>query len=118
MSNDDVNPVNNQQEIMERAYAIWQAEGSPHGFHEDHWRRAEMEIENNAQRRQTGPGDSNRITPDLGLAPEAPQAGLEHGIPPARSGRAAASQQPVEAGDETNPVHHRGRIPQPAGGLP
>jgi hypothetical protein len=36
--------------IRERAHAIWVEEGRPHGGHDDHWRRAEMEL-----RREAGP---------------------------------------------------------------
>jgi hypothetical protein len=32
------------ERIRARAYAIWEAEGSLDGRHEDHWRRAEHEI--------------------------------------------------------------------------
>ena len=28
----------------ERAYEIWEAEGRPHGQHDDHWRRAQDEM--------------------------------------------------------------------------
>ena len=30
--------------IRERAYAIWQAEGSPEGCHDQHWRQAAQEV--------------------------------------------------------------------------
>jgi Protein of unknown function (DUF2934) len=30
--------------VEERAYAIWNAEGQPHGRHEEHWSTAEREI--------------------------------------------------------------------------
>jgi hypothetical protein len=30
--------------IEERAYALWEAEGHPHGKHEEHWQRAAREI--------------------------------------------------------------------------
>jgi Protein of unknown function (DUF2934) len=30
--------------VEERAYALWQAEGQPHGRHEEHWHRAEQQI--------------------------------------------------------------------------
>jgi len=30
--------------IEERAYALWEAEGHPHGRHEEHWHRAAREI--------------------------------------------------------------------------
>jgi hypothetical protein len=33
-----------QKRIEERAYALWEAEGRPHGKHEDHWQRATQEI--------------------------------------------------------------------------
>ena len=33
-----------RQRVEERAYAIWKAEGQPHGRHEEHWQRAEGEI--------------------------------------------------------------------------
>jgi hypothetical protein len=34
-----------QRRIEQRAYALWQAEGQPHGQHEEHWRRAMHELE-------------------------------------------------------------------------
>lgn len=54
-----------QREIEQRAYALWQAEGRPHGRHEEHWQRAAREIEadehvslaeNNGLRRNSGRG--------------------------------------------------------------
>jgi Protein of unknown function (DUF2934) len=30
--------------VEERAYAIWNAQGRPHGRHEEHWHLAEREI--------------------------------------------------------------------------
>jgi hypothetical protein len=32
------------EQIAERAYALWQAEGQPNGRHEEHWYRAAREI--------------------------------------------------------------------------
>jgi len=32
------------EQIAERAYALWQAEGQPDGRHEEHWYRAAREI--------------------------------------------------------------------------
>jgi len=34
-----------QRQIEQRAYALWEAEGQPHGKHEEHWHRAAQEIE-------------------------------------------------------------------------
>jgi hypothetical protein len=31
--------------IEQRAYALWQREGRPHGRHEEHWHRAAREVE-------------------------------------------------------------------------
>ena len=33
-----------ESEVRERAYRIWQGEGSPHGRDHDHWYRAEREV--------------------------------------------------------------------------
>jgi hypothetical protein len=30
--------------IKQRAYAIWEQEGRPHGRHEEHWKRASEEM--------------------------------------------------------------------------
>ena len=32
------------EQIAQRAYALWQAEGQPDGRHEEHWYRAAREI--------------------------------------------------------------------------
>ena len=37
--------LDRRKQIEQRAYALWEAEGYPHGRHEDHWRRAADEIE-------------------------------------------------------------------------
>jgi hypothetical protein len=34
-----------QRRIERRAYALWEAEGQPHGRHEEHWYRAAGEID-------------------------------------------------------------------------
>ena len=34
-----------QKRIERRAYLFWEAEGQPHGRHEEHWRCAAREIE-------------------------------------------------------------------------
>ncbi len=33
-----------QQDIKERAYAIWEAEGRPHGRAEAHWQQAQEDL--------------------------------------------------------------------------
>jgi hypothetical protein len=34
-----------QRRIEQRAYLFWEAEGQPHGRHEEHWHRAARQIE-------------------------------------------------------------------------
>ncbi|ODT13525.1 MAG: hypothetical protein ABS35_37665 [Kaistia sp. SCN 65-12] len=34
-----------QEKVRKRAYEIWDAEGRVEGHPEDHWRRAELEVE-------------------------------------------------------------------------
>ena len=34
-----------QKLIEQRAYLFWEAEGQPHGRHEEHWHRAARQIE-------------------------------------------------------------------------
>ncbi|MBN9308788.1 MAG: DUF2934 domain-containing protein [Devosia sp.] len=40
-----------RKRIQKRAYEIWEAEGRADGHDEDHWRRAELEIEADERRR-------------------------------------------------------------------
>jgi Protein of unknown function (DUF2934) len=46
-----------EEVIRQRAYAIWEAEGRPHGHDLDHWHRAQAEI-TAAASRQDGPAAS------------------------------------------------------------
>jgi DUF2934 family protein len=43
--------VEKHKRIERRAYAVWQAEGQPHGRHEQHWHLAarQVEAEENSQ---------------------------------------------------------------------
>jgi hypothetical protein len=43
-----MNIASHEQQIRERAYAIWEGEGRPAGRADDHWRQAEAEIAHNA----------------------------------------------------------------------
>lgn len=89
-----------EDRIRERAYDLWVAEGRMEGREQDHWLRAEAEI---------GGPLASAVMP---LGPEAPQSGTEEqDVPPARMGQSERHEKPVEAGDETNPVHHVGHLP-------
>ena len=62
-----------ERRIGERAYALWEAEGQPHGRHEEHWRRAarEIEAEESARAVMTRPArrTSQRTAPNSGSRP-------------------------------------------------
>jgi hypothetical protein len=60
-----------QMRIERRAYALWQAEGQPDGRHEEHWRRAALEVE-------------AEETASMAMRRKVPQAGVP------RSGQGAA----------------------------
>lgn len=47
--------MDNDQDIKERAYAIWEAEGRPHGRADAHWRQAQEDL---ATRDGTGTEES------------------------------------------------------------
>ncbi len=51
-----------QETIRKCAYEIWEAEGRIEGHHEDHWRRAEMEI-GAAERRSLDPIARSHLAP-------------------------------------------------------
>lgn len=93
--------TNRQEQIKERAYQLWLDEGQIEGRDEDYWFRAEAAI------------GQEEITDDtIPLGAEAPQSGTEQqSVPPARMGMAQRNESPVEAGDQSNPVHHEGRLP-------
>ncbi|MCL6708002.1 DUF2934 domain-containing protein [Pseudomonas sp. R2.Fl] len=85
-----------EQRIRERAYGIWQSEGGVHGLHDDHWRRAESEL------------NAEEAEPDTGLPPEAPQAGTENQeASPAPKRKASRKPSPAE----TEGKVHMGHIP-------
>jgi len=51
-----------QRRIEQRAYALWEAEGYPHGNHEDHWLRAAREIEEEETAGELASRTSRRTT--------------------------------------------------------
>ncbi len=52
--------------IRERAYAIWEREGRPHGRDREHWRQAEAEISVRAGDDDNGDGAVASAEPDAG----------------------------------------------------
>jgi hypothetical protein len=55
--------MNRDQRIRERAYEIWESEGKPHGRDDDHWRRAEADVEKEAVHAGSPGGGSSREEP-------------------------------------------------------
>ena len=50
-----------QRRIEQRAHEIWEAEGRPHGKHEEHWQRAEREITGGRGARASGSGGKSTV---------------------------------------------------------
>jgi hypothetical protein len=76
--------------IQERAYAIWEAEGRPHGKHDEHWHRAAEEIARESE--------AASLRPALGSA--SAQAGTSPGL---RSHRAAPPADGAKPGTPAEP---------------
>lgn len=94
--------MDREQQIRERAYAIWQREGGVDGLQEDHWHRAESELS----------AEEEGSLLDATLQPDAPQAGTEDQNVPLASKRKAAKKYPSvkTSGDPEGKVH-MGHIP-------
>ncbi len=78
-----------EQQIRDRAYAIWQREGRPEGRERDHWNEAMRELEDE---RKSGGGHGSRAGAETG---EAATAGTDEAKPTGRkkassSGKTAA----------------------------
>ncbi|KQS85778.1 MULTISPECIES: DUF2934 domain-containing protein [unclassified Rhizobium] len=103
--------TNREHLIRERAYSLWETEGSPSGKHEDHWQQAEREIDGG----NSGLAASDAPSPpemDLEPIPLPFAAGTDdQDVPPARTGQSENSKDPVESGGADNPVHHTGEQP-------
>jgi hypothetical protein len=62
--------MNREQLIQARAYALWEAEGCPHGREEQHWRQAAIEVDEavtEALAQASPPADA---TPKPAIAPK------------------------------------------------
>ena len=55
-----------RRRIEQRAYALWEAEGYPHGKHEDHWHRAAYEIDAEETARRQEPNSAAEQPADFG----------------------------------------------------
>ena len=60
-----------RRRVEQRAHAIWEEQGQPHGRHADHWRQAEQEIGDDGD--DAGAGPTEASGEDL-VGPDAPVA--------------------------------------------
>lgn len=95
------------QKVRERAHALWEQDGRPHGQDAAHWAQAEREIaaENDAQSSAPAGKSTGRRGRKPGLS--ADQAVAD--APKAKRGRAARSETEVS---EKKPNPTRGRTPK------
>lgn len=61
-----------EEMIRQRAHAIWEREGRPHGRHEEHWQMAAAEITEELERIK-----ADHVPTEGGEAPEAPRKGRQ-----------------------------------------
>ena len=106
--------------IRERAYAIWEAEGRPHGMHDDHWRRATHEVEHEegartaakrGSRPGSGPSEAGGAAPLRSRPARTANVAAvpnEAGVDAARGRRTAAAQTDSAKAADAEP---RGRKP-------
>lgn len=47
------------ERVRQRAHEIWESEGRPEGRHDEHWRRARAELEQELERRNADIGPQN-----------------------------------------------------------
>jgi hypothetical protein len=67
----------NEQQIRERAYAIWESEGRPHGRDADHWRQASEELAAaSAAHKVSGNGLASGLQPGGTLPGASPATGM------------------------------------------
>lgn len=69
--------IETEQQIRERAYAIWEREGRPAGRHLEHWATAEQEIkaeEAFAQVKARGRSTKSQVSGVAATAQKAPSA--------------------------------------------
>lgn len=83
--------------IRERAYAIWQAEGTPAGRDQDHWERAEREVaEDSAPAAKDGTGKRPRAPRKSAAQPVAAAAPADAPVKRTRLRKPAAVSAPAD----------------------
>lgn len=86
---------NKHEQLRERAYSIWQAEGEPHGRDREHWEMAEREL---------SPPDADSVSETT--APKSTAARRKKATP--------VEKTEVTGGTEAKPKTRKPRAPKPA----
>lgn len=74
-----------ENKVRDRAYALWQAEGEPHGRDRDHWTQAELEL---------GDDDSAAAEPADSPAADTPLTDTQDTAPAAEPADSPAAPKP------------------------
>lgn len=67
--------MDREQRIRERAHAIWEAEGRPHGRHEEFWARAEEDVRAQEASSQADTKSVEEAMPAASTPAKAPRGG-------------------------------------------
>ncbi|WP_298090295.1 DUF2934 domain-containing protein [uncultured Sphingomonas sp.] len=84
-----------EKKVRDRAYALWQAEGEPHGRDQHHWSQAELELGADDADAAAEPADSPAAdTPLTDTQASAPAAAEPADSPAASKARATPARKP------------------------
>jgi len=98
-----------QRRVEQRAHEIWEAEGRPHGKHDEHWNRAEREIAQEGRGGRTA--GSRTATKKAGASP----ARAKTSASAKKSGGAVSRTAKPAAAAKSGTASTRGRRKQPSG---
>jgi hypothetical protein len=100
--------------IEQRAHEIWEAEGRPHGKHDEHWHRAEREIAGGRGGGTTGraAGSGGKSTTARKASPAKPRAKTDASAKKAGGATSRTAKPAASAG--ATAASGRGRRKQPS----
>jgi hypothetical protein len=87
------NAVTDQQQIAQRAYALFEQRGAAHGHDAEDWYQAEQELRNPQERQAAG--ISNRETPEQEAAERREHPPLDTGSPPPEDAAGRIGEEPL-----------------------
>jgi len=99
-------PQYDRREIENRAFAIWEQEGCPHGKDQEHWTRAVAELEREASQRSkakaTAKKNAEKETPSKTANRSRPAASARSNTS-AKSAKSAAANNAAQKGEVVEP---------------